>query len=181
MSLSGRGVSLLIGFASHLPFLRVAKPFSISLLPSSLNGASIIMFPPGNLRLLILCFTICFFSIIPLSRVILVPRNLAFPYLACVIKVFSSDSSSFHSARNFDIRLLVDIARFFGPQIPMSQSSAYLTYSIFLCSGLHLRDFTFHLIFISSLYFSFNCVISAPTFLKAIIFYFVARACPSNR
>lgn len=71
------------------------------------------------------------------------PRNLALSERAFVIKVFSSDSSSLRLSRNLRISSFISFALFLVPQIPMSQSSAYLTYSSRVYWGLGQVDLSF--------------------------------------
>lgn len=96
---------------------------------------------------------------VPLSeaiRLIYMPRNLARSDLALVMSVFSRDSSSWRDSRKVLICSRISFASLLFPQIPMSQSSAYLTYSIREYSGLGIVVFFFRRVF-TSLSISFFC------------------------
>ena len=100
---SGIDMNFGIALALYTPFLSIhMKPSFSSFLHISRMGAVIQRLPPGTLLLnLALEF---FVSKVPFTHsfFIYVPRNLALSVLALVIKVFSSDSSSF-SFSNFFI------------------------------------------------------------------------------
>jgi hypothetical protein len=70
---------------------------------------------------------ILFRPLVPLCWVVIsYPRNFAAPVRACVIRVFSADSSRWSSSRkNVASRCLISSASAFGPVNPKSVSSAY--------------------------------------------------------
>jgi hypothetical protein len=68
-----------------------------------------------------------FRPLVPLCWVVIsYPRNFAAPVRACVIRVFSADSSRWSSSRRkVASRCLISSASAFGPVNPKSVSSAY--------------------------------------------------------
>ena len=81
--------------------------------------------------------------------------------------------STSSSPRNFNaIASFRSVANFFVPQIPISQSSAYLTYLTFVYSGFGIIDLYLFLSFKSPRNLSFSPMNSNPLCLSICIFFF---------
>ena len=120
----------------------VRNPFPLNFSTISGMGA-VIQSPPVGVLLLSpsFVFMTLFCPLLDAILLMYVPKNLALSLLALVIKVFSCDRVSFNFASLTSISFFSCFATLLGPQTPTIQSSAYLTYSILITSGLGIIDF----------------------------------------
>lgn len=155
MSGIGKVVNLSMDFGYHLLCFLIKNSLSSSFFTISNIGA-VIHKLPAALLLLISLFLLVLNSVVLLEDILFirVPRNFPLSLLVLVINVFSADSSKFRlessCARVFFN--LSAVARL--PQNPISQSSAYLTYLIFMNSEFGISEF-----FFSSFFHSFEVVL----------------------
>ena len=130
------------GFHLFSSFL-FKNPFAASLSTSSRIGAVISKFPVG---ILVLTPFLVLTKVVPSFEAVLfmkVPRNFALPQRVLVISVFSTESSSFRPSKKLLMVPLRLRASFLLPQIPIIQSSAYLTYFKRVIFGLGIMDLSF--------------------------------------
>ena len=163
---SGRFINFCIALALNIPSLSLhIKPSCSSFLHISRIGAVIQRLPPGILFLNLAL--VLFVRVVPFTHsfLIKVPRNFALSVLALVIKVFSSDNSSLSFFRSSLASSFSFLAISLFPHIPISQSSAYLTYLILpVKSGLGIVEVTLLLSVISCFRFCMSRALLASLF-----------------
>lgn len=163
-SLSGRGRKFDFAIGFHIEPFSSRNPLSDSFFISLFIGAFIIMFPFGCLRLRFrtdLAGEILSNPLLPMR----VPKNSACPFKALVMNVFSSDNFKSKELRNSFISNFKLLANLKLPHNPMTQSSAYLTYSTLMYSGFGQVDLVFLRIFKLFKYSVLTPSVSNPAFL----------------
>lgn len=173
MSLTFRGMNLVIDFGSHRSLFQSRNPLLTSLLTMSMVGA-VIQSPPVGILLGNPLYRYLFTE--PLSEAILLiitERKRALSDLVLVMSVFSRDSFNLSSFfKKSPICFLSSMANFLLPQTPTSQSSAYLTYLILVTNGLGIVDLNRYLSLSTIFSFFLSIMLGFPSLTNLTIFFF---------
>lgn len=129
-SLIGSTRNSFIALNTHLFPMTFTNPLFLSLSTNLFIGAVNQRLPVDDRCNLLFLITFLVGPQLFVTLLMKVPKNKAFPLRVFVIRVFSMDSSNLSVFIKLVIRFFNSLQYFFVPQIPISQSSAYRTYSI---------------------------------------------------